>query len=206
MSPSFQSPAAPPRAAGTRSSRLIWVVVVLCIGLPSLLVYGVMSSFSLGGDAAALRDAVHQGGGLELRLGSWTLGAVRAGAGCLGTEPEIQNFLSSVRRIECGVYPITEGQGTSPVDLLSAGDKVMKSRGWSRVVGVMDSGDVVGVYAQDAVPDAEDVSLCVLVRHQEHLVIAGGSCRVTHLLELLGDEGRRFAGGQGFIGGHPRMF
>ena len=206
MSPPFQNPAAPSRAAGGRPSRWVWVVVVLCIGLPSLLLYGVMSSFSLGGDAAALRDAVHRGGGLELRLGSWALGALRSGVGSLGAEPEVQTVLGSLNRIECGVYSMGEGQGTRPGDLLQAGDEAMKSRGWSRVVGVNWAGDVVGVYAGDAASDAEEVSLCLLVCHEQQLVIAGARCRVDRLMALLGEEGWRFAKGRESSDGHPRMF
>ena len=37
----------------------------------------------------------------------------------------------------------------------------------------MDSGDVVGVYAEDAGPRWEDGSSASWFRHQEHLVIAG---------------------------------
>ena len=206
MSPPFQSPAAPLRVAGSRPSRRVWIVVALCIGLPSLLLYGVVSSFSLRGDAAALRDAVHRGGGLELRLGNWALGGLRAGVGCLGAEPEIQNLLGSLSRIECGVYSMAEGQGARPGALLQAGDEAMKSRGWSRVVGVIGAGDEVGVYARDEAPDAEEVSLCLLVCHADHLVIAGARCRVDRLVDLLGEEGRRFARGRQSSDGHPRMF
>ncbi|MBL9173896.1 MAG: hypothetical protein JNL10_10210 [Verrucomicrobiales bacterium] len=206
MTPPLQSNDAASGAAEGRPPSLIWIVVALCIGLPSLALHRVVSSFSLRGDAAALRDAVHPGGGLELRLGTLALGGLRAGLGCLGADPDAQALLGPLSGLECGIYPNAEQRSPGVGDVLSAGDSVMQARGWNRIVGVTGPGAVVGVYVRELAAEAEHLRLCVLVRQQEHTVIAGAVCQVAGLQHLLGEERWRIAGGRALSGGRPPMF
>lgn len=182
----------PPRR---QRSWLGWALVVVTIAVPSLVLFGIMSVFGLGADAAALRsavtasapDAFHRQ--IELRLGWIPLTLVRQGLRLADLEPEARLALDSIRSVEVGIYGADKAAASrAPIDLLTAGDGGLRPRGWDRVVGVIQPGTVVGVYAQDNARDAEDLRLCVLVQHENRLVVGAVRCRTGPLMELVRDH------------------
>lgn len=199
MKPALNPVVPPPRR---QRSWLGWALVGIAIAVPSLVLFGIMSVFGLGADAAALREAVMASAPnafhrqMELRLGWIPLTLVRQGLRLADLEPEARLALDSIRNVDVGVYGAGNAPGSlAPVDLLSAGDDGLRPRGWDRVVGVVQPGSVVGVYAQDNARDPEDLRLCVLVRHEDRLVVAAVRCRTGPLMELVRNHlGARVSG------------
>ena len=80
--------------------------------------------------------------------------------------------LAAVRRASVGVYQRTGRAGEwSREKLLSHTDKVMRNRGWSRLVGVTEHGQAVLVYASDEIDSSNRLELCVAVVDDDNLVV-----------------------------------
>lgn len=190
--PPSDPPPLPPLPSQRRQRPgLVWGLLVAFIGLPSLLLYGVVSCFGLGSDAAALREAVmaSSDSGLnrqaELRLGWLPLTVMRQGLRWVDLDPEARLALDSIRSVEAGVYASDDEGPVDVAGLMAAGDGGLRSLGWDRIVGVVHEGDVVGVYSHANPHDSEDLSFCVLVHHEGRLVLAAIRCRAGPLLALL---------------------
>jgi len=170
---------------------LVWGLLLAFIGLPSLLLYSVVSGFGLGSDAAALREAVMASGDsvlnrqAELRLGWLPLTAMRQGLRWVELDPQARLALDSIRSVEAGVYASAEEDSADVAGLMAAGDGALRPLGWDRMVGVVHEGDVVRVYSRETPGDPEDLHLCVLVRHEGRLILAAIRCRTGPLLAML---------------------
>lgn len=190
-----QPPSAPPLPPVVPRRRqrpgLVWGLLLAFIGIPSLLLYGVVSCFGLGSDAAALREAVMASGHsalnrqAELRLGWLPLTAVRLGLRWGDLDPEVKLALDSIRSVEAGVYASDDEGPANFAGLMAAGDGALRPLGWDRIVGVVHEGDVVSVYSHDTPGDPEDLHFCVLVHHEGRLVLAAIRCRAGPLLAML---------------------
>lgn len=190
--PPSDPPALPPVPSRRRERPwLVWVLLAAFMGVPSLLLYGVVSCFGLGSDAAALREAVmaSSDSGLnrqaELRLGWIPLTAMRQGLRWVNLDPEARLVLDSIRSVEAGVYAFDDVGVPDRAGLLAAGDGALRPLGWDRIAGVIHEGDVVGVYSHAHPHDSEDLHFCVLVHHEGRLVLAAIRCRAGPLLAML---------------------
>ena len=189
--PSGSPPLPPVSSRRCQRPGLVWGLLLAFIGLPSLILYSIVSCFGLGSDAAALREAVmaSSDSGLnrqaELRLGWLSLTAMRQGLRWVELDPEVRLALDSIRSAEAGVYASDDEVPADVAGLMAAGDGALRPLGWDRMVGVVHEGDVVGVYSYANPGDPADLQLCVLVRHEGRLVLAAIRCRAGPLLALL---------------------
>lgn len=169
-----------------------WVLVSVFLVVPTLLLIGVMSCFGLGSDAAALRQSVVTSARpswnrqIELRLGSISLALARQALRFVDLEPEARQMLEAVRGVEVGVYERREGASEpDPAQLLKSGDDALGRRGWERVVGVVHDDTLVNVYGRSADSGDGNLRLCILVRHQNRLVVASVRGRADSLMKLV---------------------
>lgn len=179
-------------------SWIAWSLVLTAIALPSLVIWSIVSCFGLDSDAAALRDAVIGSDRdvllpkVELRLGWVPLALIRMGLRPSGLEPEVRWALESVRSVEVGVYASGGGEELGEAKgPLAASDAALRPLHWDRTVGVVHEGAVVGVYSRENKRDLDALHFCVLVRHQNCLVVAAVRCRAQPLVELAQEVVRR---------------
>ena len=156
------------------------------------LALGVASYFHLSSDTRALRNELTRASGAEwrkqigLNIGNMTLGVVRGGVLFTKLDPEAKTALQAVRGVEVGVYEL---DSTSiPPDraaMLNAADKAMSSRGWERVVGVLDGDDMVGVFMPTKIASPSQMKCCVVVLDGKQLVLVSARVNPQPLVELI---------------------
>jgi hypothetical protein len=156
------------------------------------LALGVASYFHLSSDTRALRSELTRASGAEwqqqigLSVGNVTLGLVRAGLSWTPIEPEARAALRTVRGVEVGVYELAAGtERPDRTAMLAAADSVMNARGWERVVGVLDGGQLVGVYLPAEMGSPQRVKACVVVLDGKQLVVVSARANLEPLLECL---------------------
>jgi len=167
----------------------LWAFLVTPLLLLVLLAAGVASFFHLGSDARALRNGLIKSSGVEWRqrivvnAGHLTLGAVRAGLSCVKLDPAVRAALQSVRTAGVGVYQLPSGAPRPDrAAMLAAADSTMTARGWERVVGVMDSKDLVAVYLQGKNVSVHRLKCCVMVFDGKEMVLVSAQCNPEPLL------------------------
>jgi len=151
----------------------------------------VVGMFRLGSDAAALRSAVTEvlpevsQDVVTLRAGGLLTGGVRLAASFFPLPEEARAGINTLHGAEVGVYklsPTTQCADTSMV--FARADKVMQKRGWTRMVGVAESKNLVMIYVPRKMSSARRVKCCVLVREGEDLVVVAARADLVPLLEL----------------------
>lgn len=167
------------------------LLLVPLVGL-GILVAGVASCFRLSSDTRALRRELTQASGAEwrqqigLNIGSVTLGLVRAGLSFVELDAEARAAVHAVRGAEVGVYELaTESKRPDGAAMLAAADGVMNARGWTRVVGVLDGRQLVGVYMPAELKSARRVKACVVVLDGRQMVVVSARADLEPLLECL---------------------
>ena len=194
MNSSPVPPLVRPRATG----RWLWLVLVLFL-VPFLavggLVLGVASFFHQSSDTRGLRKTLTQAGDTEwrqhiaLNIGSVTLGLVRAGLSFAPLDPEARVALRTVRGVEVGIYELATGsKSPDRVAMLAAADRAMSSRGWERVVGVLDKGQMVGVYLPAQINSVHQVKACVVVSEGRQMVVVSARADLEPLQEFLRNQ------------------
>ena len=173
------NPTPPPPATRRLACRLwLWGLLATPLLLLLLLGAGVASFFYLGSDARALRNGLMKSSGVEwrqqivLNAGPLTLDAVRLGLSRARLDSGPRAALQSVRSAEVGVYQLASG--TPPPNraaMLAAADSAMTTRGWERVVGVMDGHNLVAVYVPGQDISAYHLNCCVLVLDGKEMVL-----------------------------------
>lgn len=187
---------------GPRRSRP-WLPVVLVIVLMpflalALLAVGVVRTFGLGSDAAALRKVAmkSQGDGwhrkIEVGVGPITAGLARTALAFVSLPPEARTALSAFRGGSVGVYhreqaPTRPGHATT----LASADQTMEARGWERIVGVRNNDELVAVYLPRQSMSPRNTQVCVLVVKREDMVIASVRGNLEPLLELAREHAGR---------------
>jgi hypothetical protein len=153
---------------------------------------GAASYLHLSSDTRALRNGLMKASGVEwrqhlgLNLGGLTLGLVRAGLSLAPLDAQARAAVQTVRGVEVGIYELTAG--TKPPDcaaMLAVADTVLNARGWERVVGVLDGGELVGVYVPGAAIAARQMKCCVLVFDGRQMVLVSAQADVEPLWECL---------------------
>lgn len=185
------NPSPAPAAKRPRTeSRWLWALVVVILLLPVLLVAGVASYFRPSSDTRALRNGLIESSGVEwqpqivLNVGGLTLGAVRTGLSFAHLDPEARAALQTVRGVEVGIYQLSAGaQPPNRVAMLAAADTAMSARGWDRVVGVMDGGDLVAVYMPANITSARRMKCCVMVFDGREMVVVSARVNPEPLIQ-----------------------
>lgn len=185
-----------PPAIAKRERRLLrWILLALVIMVTPVAVvgFGVVSMFRLSRDAALLKREV-----MAASDSKWnTKVQVSAGWCTLTTVRTIMSFvehdhreearlaLSAVRRASVGVYErIGRAGEISTERLLSEIDNKMRSRGWSRLVGVVEREETVLVYTSDELDSGDQMELCVAVLDGADLVVVSTKVDAGQLVKL----------------------
>ena len=167
------------------------VLLLLVVGLGALAL-GVASLFRLSSDARAVQSDWARATGCEGRkqvgvsLGSITLAAARAGLSLGRLEPEARAAVRAVRSVELGVWERSSAsQHPGGLALLAAADKVLRSRGWERVVAVQDGQQTFGVYWSARSGIGNRMESFVVVLNRRHMVLAHVQADLRPLLQCL---------------------
>jgi len=185
-------PSAPPEIRPRAESRWLWCMVAVVLLLPVLLAAGVASYFLPSADTKALRQGLLKSSGVEwqrriaLNVGGITLGAVRAGLSFANLDAEARAALQGVRSVEFAIYQLpSDAQLPNRAAMLAAADAAMTARGWDRVVGVMDSSNLVTVYMHDKTASARRLKCVVMVFDGRQMVVASARANLEPLLQCL---------------------
>jgi len=169
------------------------VVLVVIMVLLGLCAWGVVRFFYLGSEATALREvAMRAAPGVwnkrfALHVGPITTAAIRAGSRLFHLPPEPRAALSAFHQGEVGVYQLEQGTGSPDrAAVLRAADKTMTSRGWVRVVGVIQPEQLVAIYLPRKSLSAKRIRSCVLVWNERDLVVVSAGGDLEPLLALAG--------------------
>jgi len=170
---------------------IVLVILVMPFFALALLAVGVVRTFGLGPDAAALRQVALNAPGsgwhrkIEVGVGPLTTGLARMASSLVQTEPEVHAALSAFREGSVGVYQRTRPpQRSDHAITLASADRTMENRGWERVVGVRNSDELVAVYVPRNSLSPRNARVCVLVVNREAMVIASARGDLEPLLDL----------------------
>ncbi|MDQ5977903.1 MAG: hypothetical protein QG602_875 [Verrucomicrobiota bacterium] len=191
----MNSPAVSPATVKRERRLLRWILLALVIMVTPVVVVGVgvVSMFRLSRDAALLKREV-----MAASDSKWnTKVQVNAGWCALATARTVLRFvehehqdearlaLSAVRRASVGVYERVGRAGELSTDrLVSEIDGKMRSRGWSRLVGVVERDETVLVYTSDDLDSGDLMELCVAVLDGADLVVVSTKVDAGKLVQL----------------------
>ncbi len=110
---------------------------------------------------------------IELALRPAACALLRAGAALADHPSELHAALRAIRAVEVGVYQVASSK-PSPERRAMLGeiDRAMATRGWERIVAVVNAGDTVAVFAPQNIRSHRDLSLAVLVFDGSQVVAA----------------------------------
>src|SRR5207302_3285547 len=157
----------------------------------ALVSFGLTGCFRVSSDVGALRDSVMKSAAaqwdekMEIGVGPITLCLARAGLAFVDLEPEARTALHAVRGAEVGVYKLREGhEQLKRAVILSAADKAMATRGWDRLVGVMNQGEFVAIYVRHDARSTRNVRVCLLTLSRGEMVVASARSNLEPLMEI----------------------
>ena len=186
--PLASSAVSPPLRLGVRAGGVV-LVLVFCLTL--LCAIGIASCFRLSSAPRALRRSVMESvpGQWDKRfavnVGGFTLGFVRFGSRFFNLPPEPKAALEALRGAEVGVYKLRNPPPALDYSaVFKAADDPMRRRGWERIVGVAQGGQLVAVYMPRGIRTLKRTACCVVVLNQEDLVVVSARGNVEPLLEL----------------------
>lgn len=162
----------------------------------TLLSFGLTGCFKVSSDVQTLRDRVMKTSGgkwekqIEIGVGAITVNLAKAGLSFVHLDPEARTALRAVRGAEVGVYELRHLRGTfDPTTFLDAADKALLTRGWDRLVGVMDAHEFVAVFVRNDVCSPSDVKFIAAVFDGRELVLASARSNLEPLMELATTHG-----------------
>ena len=173
--------------------RKLWIVLLLLVlfGLPLLGAVGVASYFRLSSDTRALRRNVMTSvpgqwdTKVAVRIGWLTTGLVRECSQLVQLPPEPRAALDALRGVEVAVYELQQQPRKADyAAVLALADKTMTSRGWDRVVGVVEANQCVAIFVPQKKFSAQNSACRVLVLSERDLVIVSAHGDLTPLLDL----------------------
>jgi hypothetical protein len=157
----------------------------------ALLAIGLTGCFKVSSDAQALRDSMMKSVSgewdeeIEIGVGAFTLNLARAGLAFADLDPEVRTVLNAVRGAEVGVYRLQKARRKlDHAGMLANADKAMDTRGWDRVVGVMNRRELVAVYVPKEIRSARNVKACVVVLNGREMVVASARSNLEPLMEM----------------------
>ena len=157
------------------------------------LALGVASYFRLSSDTRALRNELTRASGTEwrkqiaLNIGDSTLGVTRGALLFIkGVDRDAQTALRAVRGVEVGIYELdSTSKAPDRAAMLNAADKVMSSRGWERVVGVLDGEQMVGVFLPAKITSGNQMKCCVAVLDDRKLIVVSAKADLQPVVDLV---------------------
>jgi hypothetical protein len=180
---------APPATAKRRIRKRYWFAAAF-LGLVLVCCLGFVSLFYLRSDTRALREAALEsiGGKCEkkiaLHVGGLTTALARGVSSLFAIPPEARAVLQAVRSGEVGVYEVQRHRSPAvQAQILIAADKAMQSRGWTRVLGVIEKRELVAIYVPAGL-SSQRMKCCLMVLDKRHLVVASVQGNAEPLLEL----------------------
>ena len=186
---SSDTPASSPRPP-VRLWRWILIGFAICVFAVALEVYQVVT---LTSDASALKNELTAMMSRPVRtrvqvsVGPMLCGLVRFGSRWFEQLPEEARLaIRAVRSASVGVYDIRgNNRRKGRANLFYAADEIMAKRGWTRVVGVNEPGNLVLVYVPIDAPRGSTERACVAVCNDEHLVIVSGTVAAQPLVQIV---------------------
>ena len=145
--------------------------------------------FRVSSDTQALRDVALELSTaqaeekIELGVGFFTVGLAKLGARFVEMPPEARSLLGSVDNVECSVYELRGGESNF-AEVLSQADEMMEKRGSDRVVGVLDSDQLIAVYMPRNVTSHRNMALSVMVLTRRELICTSASGDLESVLQL----------------------
>ena len=185
-------------ATASRPRHRIWPWILGLILTPFVML-GVLiaGAIHLNSDAAALRRQVMAATGnnwhtkVQFSVGPVLLGAARTGVSFIhDVPPEVREVLRAVRSARVGVYArrgAMDGGGRR-AELFAATDRMMARRGWTRIVGVADTGDIVLIYLPTQSEDLQPSRVCLAVCNDRELVVVAAGFEANALAGLIARE------------------
>jgi hypothetical protein len=174
--------------SGLPVGHIVILAIIVAIGLG---VVGVMGYFRLGSDAAALRSSLTETTSgqyqkkIAVHVGALTMSTLRFGLRWVHLPPEPRAALNALQGAEVGVYNLQ--QHATSLDsgkVVAAADKTMTRRGWDRAIGVVRNDVLVVVYVPHKPMSAPNVKCCLMVLHENILVVASARGNVEPLMEI----------------------
>ena len=168
-----------------------WIVAGMMLCLLLFSAYSVVSFFQLGSETRVLRNSLtHATGGewhtrIALNAGWITTSLLRAGTRLINLPAEAKTVLGALHGIEVGIY--RQQSAPLPSDyggILQVADNEMATKGWERVVGVVQARELVAVYCPRKGLTPRHMKCCVMVVTGEDLVIAGVRGNLQALVPL----------------------
>jgi len=168
-----------PRDRVERFFRWIGGALLVCLLLLALAVYGATGYFRLSSEMAGLRDSLQTASGqqwhrtIALNIGGLTFGVARAGLSFVKMEDEARVALQTIQGCEVGIYQtMADTEDADRGAMLAAADAAMLRRGWERVVGVIDDGNLVAVYMPSKPEATSRMKCAVMVCEGRQMIVA----------------------------------
>jgi hypothetical protein len=165
------------------------LIPLLCI--PLLCAVAVVRIFFIGSDTSALRECFmganpgHWQKKIAVHAGFFTFGAVRLVCHFVPLPPEPRAAVDTMRGADVGVYRLLGAEtAVNRAAILANADRVMDSRGWVRVVGVVSKDALVAVYVPRDSVSLQSLGCCVAVLNHRDLVVVSAHGNVEPLLAL----------------------
>lgn len=170
-------------AAPRRRLRWPWVLALL-LSPVVLLAVSVVNVLTLDRPAATLRRSLASASPatldtrIQFSVGPLLLGATRFGLSLI-QNPELDRIrpvLGAVRHASIGVYAAEPASDrTATAVSLEATRAAMESRGWQRLVGVIDDRSTVMIFTRESRFSDGQIDLCLAVRDGGDLVVVSTS-------------------------------
>lgn len=183
-----------PAPAPARRRRWWPWILGLCLAPFVALGLVVWSFLTLDRDAAALRGAAMSAAPaawkqkVVLDLGGFTFGGLRTVAGWVQAPHmnQVRHALQATRAVSVGVYQrTTAAERVSPAAFMAATDAAMTTRGWTRLVGVVDAKESVVIYVPAGNTEGAQLDICLAVVHARELVVVKARVQAEALGELI---------------------
>jgi hypothetical protein len=115
-----------------------------------------------------------------------TLGVARGVLLFTQLDRDAQTALRAVHGVEVGIYELNAtSSAPDRAAMLDAADQAMNSRGWERVVAVLDGDDMIGVFLPTKMTAANRMKCCVVVLDGRQLVVVSARADLGPVLECL---------------------
>lgn len=167
-----------------------WLVLTL-LALLLAAGWGLVRSFRVTGDTAALRAAVLASGParwdrqFDVGVGWLMLTLGRVGLSFIDLPAEARAAIQAVRRAEVSIHRHRlDTPAADPATLLAAAERAMSRRGWERIVTAQERGELVVVFVPTDMDSARQARFTVLVAQEDELVIASARANLEPLIEL----------------------
>ena len=124
---------------------------------------------------------------IQFNLGQATVHAARFALGFVQDKKirDLRKLLDSINQASVGVYQfVSTEENRSHKQLLTTTDQAMSTRGWSRIVGVVDKDDTVIIYGPNKASPGTKFKACIAVRSQGHLVVVLTQFDAVALVEI----------------------